>query len=94
MSLKGGKGGMVCPVESQRKAWLVALSELRENQRNLMILFKNPELYPKRILLFLAYFIGLSFAFRKLEEREMLEVGFATSLFCFDYLGCWQATAV
>jgi hypothetical protein len=33
------------------------------------------------VLLFLAYFIYLSFAFRKLEEREMLEVGFAIPLF-------------
>ena len=78
---------MRCPVKSQRKAWLVALSEMLESQRNLMILSRNPELYPKQIFIVLVYFIRLSFAFRKLEEREMLEVGFATSLFCFvNYL--------
>ena len=96
MSLKGGKGGMVCLVESQREVWLVAQSELLENQKSLRILSKTPELYPKRILLFLAYFSCLSFAFRKLEEREMLEIGSTTSLHLslntlFVYLGCWQA---
>jgi hypothetical protein len=101
MSLEGGKRGMRCPVKSQGKAWLVALSELLGNQRSLMILFNNQSFAPNKfycfivsyILLFLAYFSCLSFTFRKLEEREMLEVGFATSLICFiDYLGYWQAT--
>ena len=48
---------MRCPVKSQRKVWLVALSEMLENQRNLMILSRNPELYPKQILLFSYCFI-------------------------------------
>ncbi len=43
---EGGKGGMVCLVECQRKVWLVALSELLENQRSLMILFKTQSFTP------------------------------------------------
>jgi hypothetical protein len=74
MSLKGGKGGMRCPIKSQRKVWLVALSEMLESQRNLMILFKDQSFTPNEFycfivshifLLFLAYFICLSFTVRK-----------------------------
>ena len=102
MSLKGGKGGMVCLVESQREVWLVAQSELLENQKSLRILSKTQSFTPNEfycfsyVLLLLAYFICLSFTFRKLEEREMLEIGSTTSLHLslntlFVYLGCWQA---
>jgi hypothetical protein len=91
MSLKGGKGGMRCPVESQKKVRLVALSEMLKNQRGLMILSKTQSFTPNKfycfsyVLLLLAYFIYSSFTFRKLEEREMLEIGSTTSLFCCSF---------